>query len=110
MKLAHTSDALRICAFIEGFAPAYGAHVALTGGCLYKERVGRKDIDILFYTIRQRDAIDIEGLLGHMGELGFEIGLQYGWVRKARFNGFSLDLFFPEAYPATSKEGTPGEY
>jgi len=102
-KQAQLFDAVSICTLIESFAPEYAAHVALTGGCLYKAG-SRKDIDILFYTVRQRDAIDIAGLVKELSSRGFVIGKRHGWVLKAEFNGYKLDLFFPEAYPASSNQ------
>jgi|TARA_R100000093_G_C1924607_1_gene66750 hypothetical protein len=94
-------EAAEMCREIEAFCPEYGAHVALTGGTLYKDG-RRKDCDILFYCIRQRDNIDEIGLLGRMRKEGFEIGVRKGWVRKAKFRGKNVDIFFPEAYPASS--------
>src|SRR3546814_15766415 len=43
-------DAVALCRKIEKIAPEYGAHVALTGGTLYKDGP-RKDVDLLFYQI-----------------------------------------------------------
>ena len=45
-------SAVDLCKQVESIAPDYGCHVALTGGCLYKEGP-RKDLDLLFYRIRQ---------------------------------------------------------
>lgn len=92
-------EAIALCRKVEAFAPKYGAHVALTGGTLYKYGV-RKDCDILFYCIRQWDEINQDALLERMAKEGFVIGAQKGWVRKAEWNGKPIDLFFPEAYPA----------
>jgi hypothetical protein len=97
------ADAVQLCSVIEDFAPKYGAHVALTGGCLYRDGE-RKDVDILFYCIRQRDRIDEEGLLDALRAHGFTIGKHFGWVYKAKHFGRDVDLFFPEAYPAKEKK------
>lgn len=103
-------EAGAICRQFEKVAPEFGAHVALTGGLLYKDGP-RKDCDILFYCIRQWDAIDEEGLLAALERLGLVIVQQYGWVRKAKWFGKDVDLFFPEAYPAsatrTNGQGDP---
>lgn len=88
---------------IEEFAPKFGAHVALTGGVLYKEGV-RKDLDILFYRIRQAPEIDEAGLTGGLKAIGFEIIQKYGWVTKAKFNGLSVDLLFPNAPDTAADE------
>lgn len=97
------SDAIELCRKIEAFAPEYGAHVALTGGCLYKDGF-RKDCDILFYCIRQWDGIDEPGLLDRLAREGVSIKERKGWVRKADWNGLPVDLFFPEAYPANGDD------
>ena len=47
MKI-NRDKAIEICKEIEMRAPSYGCHVALTGGCLYKDG-DRKDCDLLFY-------------------------------------------------------------
>ena len=48
-------EAIALCKKIESIVPLAGCHVALTGGCLYRDG-HRKDLDILFYRIRQIDA------------------------------------------------------
>jgi formylmethanofuran dehydrogenase subunit E len=87
--------AVELCRLIEGIAPKYGAHVALTGGCLYKDGP-RKDCDILFYRIRQTDNIDQGGLVKELAEHGMKIGKVHGWVIKASWEDRPVDLFFPE--------------
>jgi hypothetical protein len=90
------ADALDLCVLLEQLAPEFGAHVALTGGCLYKDG-RRKDADILFYRIRQQDHIDERGLLKAMIErMGIKILKRHGWVVKAEFDNKPIDLFFPE--------------
>lgn len=85
-----------LCRKIEAIAPTYGAHVALTGGLLYKDGE-RKDADILFYRIRQVDEIDVDGLLGAMArELGVVTYADHGWVIKAVSEEREIDFFFPE--------------
>ena len=91
----NTSEAVDLCKHIESFAPGYGCHVALTGGCLYKDG-DRKDVDILFYRIRQVEKIDIEGLKEHLNFFGFSEITGFGWVLKSTFNGNPVDMFFPE--------------
>lgn len=87
--------AVELCRLIEEFAPKYGCHVALTGGCLYKDGE-RKDFDFLFYRIRQVDEIDQDGLFEEMREIGFNTVGGYGWLFKTSYKGFPVDLFFPE--------------
>jgi hypothetical protein len=89
------NKALIICNSIEAIAPSYGCHVALTGGCLYK--LGeRKDLDILFYRIRQVSEIDKDGLFSALSELGFTDISGFGWLHKAKLGDDSIDMFFPE--------------
>jgi hypothetical protein len=101
------ADAVALCRELETIAPLYDAHVALTGGCLYKDGP-RRDADIMFYSIRQAEnGVQEEALLNAIHALpGFEILKRYGWVVKAKYHGKPLDLFFPE-YVAT---GGDGEY
>lgn len=87
--------AIVICKSIEAVSPSFGCHVALTGGCLYKQGE-RKDLDILFYRIRQVEKIDKDGLLNALGLLGFKDISGFGWIHKASVAGYSVDMFFPE--------------
>jgi hypothetical protein len=91
-----------ICREIEQVAPDFGCHVALTGGCLYKDGK-RKDLDILFYRIRQVKGIDKEGLFKALEKLGISDISGFGWLHKAKKGKHSIDMFFPE-------ENQGGEY
>ena len=102
-------EAINLCRKIEEFCPKYGAHIALTGGTLYKDGV-RKDCDILFYCIRQWDKIDETGLLERLSKEGLNIGKRKGWVWKAEYNGNPVDMFFPEAYPAGDLSDEYGKF
>lgn len=88
-------DAIRLCAEIERVCPKFGCHVALTGGLLYKDGP-RKDLDILFYRIRQCPRIDMEGLWGALKPLGLEVISGFGWCYKAHIGNKPIDCFFPE--------------
>jgi len=99
-------EAIELCRAIEEVCPAFGCHVALTGGLLY--RYGdRKDADILFYRVRQVAEIDVDGLFAALAAIGVErVGKpSVSWVVKARWRGKALDCFFPEvpsgSYPTT---------
>src|SRR3546814_9718836 len=87
-------DAVALCRKIEKIAPEYGAHVALTGGTLYKDGP-RKDVDLLFYRIRQVKEIDRPRLLRALQRIGVEISKRHGWVQQAFYEGKPIDLFFP---------------
>lgn len=94
-KPAKLMDSVRVCVLLESIAPSFGCHIALTGGTLYKPGE-RKDMDILFYRIRQVREIDMEGLSNAMVELGFTKPSGFGWCYKTQFNGYNIDMFFPE--------------
>jgi hypothetical protein len=88
-------DAITLCRQIELICPDYGCHVALTGGTLYK--VGeRKDLDILFYRIRQVETIDTDGLFAALANIDIERTTGFGWCIKAKHAGKAIDCFFPE--------------
>lgn len=87
--------AIELCRILEDVAPRFGAHVALTGGCLYKDGA-RKDADIMFYRVRQKPTIDKAGLFGALETLGMEKPTGFGWVHKSKWRGLSVDMFFPE--------------
>lgn len=103
------SDAIKMCKAIEGVCPQFGCHIALTGGLLYKSGP-RKDADILFYCIRKWDEIDMDGLIRALAKLGMEFCTRKGWVVKGKWDGKPVDMFFPEAYPASSIKLSEGEY
>lgn len=103
-------EAVELATLVENIAPRFGAHVALTGGLLYKSGP-RKDCDLLFYCIRQRDSMDREGLCSALeDEVDLRMGEARGWVRKAQWRGMVVDLFFPEDFPASSLECVSGTY
>jgi hypothetical protein len=97
-------EALELCRAIENISPQFGAHVALTGGLLYKDGP-RKDCDLVLYRIRQHDVIDAVGLMKALAAVGLtEVTDAYvsssgddDWCLKARWRGKPVDIFFPEA-------------
>lgn len=98
MSVAWTPEMARsFCVLLEEIAPNYGCHVALTGGCLYKN-FDRKDIDILFYRVRQKPEIDKLGLFLALEEkLGVKVVRHVNsWITKAKWNNRDIDFFFPE--------------
>lgn len=95
MAVWDQQSAIALCRLIEGISPDFGAHVALTGGTLYKDG-GRKDCDVLFYRIRQVDKIDKSGLFEALAMVGLrELGGR-GWCHKLDYKGKPVDAFFPE--------------
>jgi len=89
-------QAVDLCRQIEAICPDYGCHVALTGGTLYKDGP-RKDLDILFYRIRQVEAIDEQGLFEALQTIGVTKVSGFGWCHKAEFEGRAINCFFPES-------------
>lgn len=99
-------EAIEFCRLLEQHAPDYGAHVALTGGCLYKDGP-RKDVDILVYRIRQVAKIDWAGFFARMAIFGVVAREDRGWCKKASFIGKSIDFFDAEdegVYPNASDD------
>lgn len=80
-------DAIKLCKKLELIAPAFGGHVALTGGCLYKNGP-RKDLDILIYRSTDEDPFDWDGFFGALERHGFQRKEDYGFCKKA--------WYFPE--------------
>lgn len=109
MKILWTHDeAVELCVIIESIVPAYGCHVALTGGTLYKTGK-RKDCDILFYRIRQQKCIDMVGMWDALAKKADFTKLSgFGWCYKAQYEGKSVDCFFPEG--ERDEDGNEIEY
>lgn len=103
-------QAISLCRAVEEVAPSADCHVALTGGCLYKDGL-RKDCDLLFYSIRQSKGVDDTKprVLEALARIpGFVVLTDYGWCVKAMYLERGVDMFFPElqlsgsgAYPDT---------
>lgn len=88
-------QAISLCVQIEAIAPKFGCHVALTGGCLYKDGP-RKDLDLIFYRVRQVPGINVDGLLTALRPLGFHTFDGGGWRWVGKIGGDSVDMLFPE--------------
>ncbi len=89
------AEAIAMATTFEKIAPKFGAHVALTGGLLYKKGP-RKDADIVFYRVRQQRRIDEKGLMAALGDAGLYVDSDHGWMSKASWKGKRVDLLFPE--------------
>ena len=89
-------DGIDVCKCIYFALSGSGFFPALTGGLLYKEGE-RKDCDIVIYRHRQDvdhfETIDLEEKLKLIGFTDFKY---FGFVTKAKFKGFSIDIFNPE--------------
>lgn len=91
-------EAHTLATIVEHAIKDLGAHVALTGGCLYKVGL-RDDLDLLFYRVRQAPVLQEREIIGKLQELGFTEPKHYGWVYESTYQGKNVDLFFPENYP-----------
>lgn len=89
------TEAIELCVKIEAICPAFGCHVALTGGLLYKTGE-RKDCDLLFYRIRQVSEINLDGLWAALLEIGLNKSSGFGWCYKCEYQGKPIDCFMPE--------------
>lgn len=94
-KMWNREQAIELCTQIESLCPRAGCHVALTGGVLYKKG-HRKDLDLLFYRIRQQTEIDMTRLWSLLMNIGMEKKSGFGWVYKCTYQDKPIDCFFPE--------------
>lgn len=95
------AEAIELCRRVEQVCPAFGCHVALTGGLLYKDGP-RKDADLVFYRIRQVECVEVEGLFDALASIGLTLASKSAvpaWCIKATWCGKPVDCFFPEAEP-----------
>lgn len=93
-------EGIALCRLLETVSHQFGAHVALTGGLLYRDGP-RKDCDILVYRVRQVEKIDWDGLWAAWQKLGLQIRDEYGFCSKALFRTTEgvwkdVDLLDPE--------------
>lgn len=94
-------EAVALCVAVEKICPAFGCHVALTGGLLYKDGK-RKDADLLFYRIRQVPSINVVGLFVALTALGIrvvdpsDVAADKWCVRCLDQGGRRLDCLFPD--------------
>ncbi len=89
------SQAIALCVIIESICPQYGAHIALSGGCLYKTG-NRKDCDVILYRIRQAPKIDFEGLFASLAKVGINKVSGFGFCHKLEWTGKRIDMLSPE--------------
>jgi hypothetical protein len=97
-KLWLQHEAIDFAAHVENYAEDYGAHIALTGGCLYKSGP-RKDLDLVVYRIRQVVDIDRVGFFERLERCisGFVLVTRKPhFCMKAMLNGKEIDFLFPE--------------
>lgn len=98
-------DAVAICKLLEPELAKHGFHVALTGGTLYGEG-GRKDIDLVFYRIRNnpkfpQDFVSTSARRNAVNkylrdDLGMILLGSYGFVHKWQKGSLKLDIMYPD--------------
>jgi hypothetical protein len=105
-EFAWTRDlAVELCIKLEEIAPTYGAHVALSGGVLYREGK-RKDLDLVIYRHGGRvEEIDRLGLVAALiDQLKMEPVRVSGRVYKLRYQGRQVDLMIHDAAEAADSD------
>lgn len=96
-RLASLSDGLILCKILHTVLSPLGFYPSLTGGLLYKDGQ-RKDIDILIYRHRQDvEKFEMTDIFKTLESVGLTNLIFYGFVTKAEWNGFTVDLFNPES-------------
>jgi len=95
-------DGVSICKMIEPWCSIHGFHVALTGGCLYGEG-GRKDIDLIFYRIREVLSPNMVAFNQAMEDkCDMVLQIDHGFVKKYLIGGVvPIDAMFPEDWAGT---------
>ena len=88
--------AMELCEKLYKAMEPFGFYPALTGGCLYKGEK-RKDIDVIIYRNRaQNKGFEISDLSGILSKINVEILHCHGFVTKAKYDGFDVDILNPE--------------
>jgi hypothetical protein len=96
LKMCSQNDGIELCNILRDALAPLGIFPALTGGLLYKNGL-RKDIDIVLYRHRQQvEQFETTNIKDQLQKAGVEIIEFYGFVTKAKWNGFTVDLFNPE--------------
>lgn len=102
-------DAIALCVAIEQFAPNHGAHVALTGGCLYKTGI-RRDCDIVLYRHDKSTPVNWDGILRDLATLGIKPDEKlpgYGYYHRTWQGERRIDFLCREEegeYPVTCRQ------
>lgn len=95
---ATLETAVDLCCMLEPLAAELSLHVALTGGCLYKEGQ-RKDIDIVLYSHDPDDQPSLASFLW-LAYKRYGVLLLDGngsRVRKCVWRGLAIDFIIPES-------------
>lgn len=96
-------DGIELCKILYDKLSPIGFYPALTGGLIYKDGP-RKDIDIVIFRNRQEhDGFETAQLFDELASVGVDIIDTFGFVTKAEWKGFTIDLFNPESEYETEK-------
>jgi len=99
-------EAIALCRLVERYVPLAGCHVALTGGCLYRDGE-RNDCDLIFYRVRQVKRLNTQKLMELLqSHVGFDHITGGGWRYTGYYLDKKVDLLFPEA-PASEADNYP---
>lgn len=94
---ATQKDGVELCKKLYPILIKVGIFPSLTGGLLYKDGE-RKDIDILLYRHRQDvESFETADLCNLLSMAGVTVKEYFGFVTKAEWNGFEVDIFNPES-------------
>lgn len=100
----YRDEAVAFAREMEDLAVMHDFHVALTGGCLYKDGP-RKDADFIIYRHNTPESIDTAGNMQDrraafekdLVRLAKASLLHYGYLTKAKLpDGRGIDLLYPE--------------
>ena len=96
VKQCSQQDGIELCKILYDKLSPLGFYPALTGGLIYKDG-SRKDIDIVIFRNRQKhETFETAQLFSELADVGVMITNTFGFVTKAEWNGFVVDLFNPE--------------
>lgn len=100
----NTQAGIIICRELYRVLSEEGIFVGLTGGLLYKEG-DRKDCDIVIYRHRQnREPFETRDIHDLLEKCGLTEIRHYGFVTKAKFATFEVDIFNPESKSGTDED------
>jgi len=86
--------AVELCRQLEDIAPEFGGHIALTGGCLYKDGA-RKDVDIMVYRSTDEPPFRWDDFFKHVASIGITLVHDFGFCKKASYRNMTIDFFDP---------------
>lgn len=89
------SEALELAVQLEDALKPFGWHIALTGGCLYKE-AQRKDVDFIAYRNDMSVELKQSTVVDALNTIGVRCAHAFTRVIKCEYKGKSVDIIIPE--------------